>query len=899
MNKHIRSALLVTASILSLTGTAAWSQTAPAADSKGQAAEVDDAGIGEIIVTAQKRSENVQNVPIAVSAFSADALQERGLNGGTDLQLAVPNVSFNDTGYGRFSFQIRGIGSQIQGTSADTGVGVHENNIPLTVNRLPSAEFYDIERIEVLRGPQGTLYGRNSTGGVVNTITASPKSDFGGEVSGEYASFNRVKLNGMLNVPLSDTFAVRAAGVFIDRKGDTFNSGTGEKINSRHIWSTRLSAQWEPSNSFRARAMWEHFDQNDTSGDGKQICAADPGPTSIGGVATNPFTQAMLSRGCLLTSPTDPRNTGAPGAGTTIPGLLGVLVGVLPLNAYTGSTVSTDLHTVNNQTHPTTKAKNDLFSLDLQLKLGDSLTLSSISAYSNDRFNRVTQSLNGTPSAGFFPTPLTPGGSFTDPQVGTATTVRGYALTQTTGKQFSQELRLQSSFDGIFNFNIGGIYIDYKATNDIYFFGNTNTIFSIAQNSPVAVGGSNAGIYIDPNANPDGTGHNYYLASNPYHLKAGALFGEGYFNVTSNLKATLGLRYTHDSKFQETRSIDFLAPGRGFSAITPQRASWGEVTGRFTVDWQPTKDTLVYGSYSRGYKGGGFNPGNLTGTGFNSAFDPEFINAIEFGTKNTLFDRKLMLNLTGFYYDYSGYQISQAVNLTIATQNINAKIKGLEFEAVFQPVRALRFDTQIGYLDTSISNGSSINPFDPTLGDPSVALVRSIDPGSFANLCALPVAALAGVQGAINGGFIPSPAMASLCTGPFAIPGASFGTPVQLKGHQLPYSPHWTLSFGAEYGVDLAADWRATLRADYHYQSASFATMFNTTPDEIKGYGNLNLSLKIASDSNGLEVLGFARNLLDQQAITTIQVGTAQTGYNRIVFGKERTSYGVSITKRF
>jgi outer membrane receptor protein involved in Fe transport len=94
-------------------------------------------------------------------------------------------------------------------------------------------------------------------------------------------------------------------------------------------------------------------------------------------------------------------------------------------------------------------------------------------------------------------------------------------------------------------------------------------------------------------------------------------------------------------------------------------------------------------------------------------------------------------------------------------------------------------------------------------------------------------------------------------------------------------------------------DWRATLRADYHYQSASFATMFNTTPDEIKGYGNLNLSLKIASDSNGLEVLGFARNLLDQQAITTIQVGTAQTGYNRIVFGKERTSYGVSITKRF
>jgi len=890
MKNVMRNAWLVSASVLTMAATPVFAQQAPTESATDT---------NEIIVTAQKRSENVQVVPIAVSAFSATALQSRGLNGGSDLQLAVPNVSFADTGYGRFSFQIRGIGSQIQGTSADTGVGVHENNIPLTVNRLPSAEFYDIERIEVLRGPQGTLYGRNSTGGVVNTITATPKNNFAGEVATEYASFNRVKLNGMLNVPLSDTLAVRAAGVFIRRDGDMLNSGTGQKINSRHVWSTRLTAQWEPSDRFRARAMWEHFDQNDTSGDGKQICAPDNGPTSIGGVATNPFTQAMLSRGCLLTSPTDPRNTGAPGAGTTIPGLLGVLVGVLPLNAYSGSTVSTDIHTVNTQTHPSTIAKNDLVSLDIQAKLGDGLTLSSISAYSSDRFSRVTQSLNGTPSAGFLATPLTPGGSFTDPQEGTATTVRGHALTRTSGKQFSQELRLQSSFDGRFNFNIGGIYIDYKATNDIYFFGNTNTIFSIAQNSPVSVGGSNAGIYIDPNASPDTTGHNYYLASNPYHLKAAALFGEGYYDLTSNLKATVGLRYTHDDKFQETRSIDFLAPGRGFSAITPQRATWGEVTGRFTVDWRPTKDTLVYGSYSRGYKGGGFNPGNLTGTGFNSAFAPEFINAIEFGTKNTLLDRKLMLNLTGFYYDYSGYQIAQAVNLTIATQNIDAKIKGLEFEAVFQPVRNLKFDTQIGYLDTSISNGTSINPFDPTLGNPNVTLVRSIDGASFANLCALPIAALAGVQGAINGGAIPPAAMASLCTGPFAIPGASFGTPVQLKGQQLPYSPHWTFSFGAEYGVDFTADWRATLRADYHYQSNSFATMFNTDADRIKGYGNLNLTLKVASYNNGLEIVGFARNLLDQQAITTIQMGTAQTGYNRTVFGKERTSYGLSISKRF
>lgn len=259
----------------------------------------------------------------------------------------------------------------------------------------------------------------------------------------------------------------------------------------------------------------------------------------------------------------------------------------------------------------------------------------------------------------------------------------------------------------------------------------------------------------------------------------------------------------------------------------------------------------------------------------------------------------MTLNLSGFYYDYSGYQISQAVNLTIATQNIDAKIMGLEFEAVFEPADGLVFDAQVGYLDTSISNGTSINPFDPSLGDPALALVRSIDPGSFANLCVLPVAALAGVQGAINDGIIPSAAMASLCTGQFAIPGASFGTPVQLQGRQLPYSAHLNLSLGAEYGADVTEDWRATVRADYHYQTASFATMFNTFADRIEGYGNLNLSLRFESEDNGLQLNLFARNLLDQQAITTIQMGTAQTGYNRIVFGKERESYGIAATLRF
>ena len=887
MKAPSRAALLISTSLFCVTAMPAIAQEAQT-----------EPQVGEIIVTAQKRAENLQDVPIAVSAFSSDSLQERGLNGGADLQIAVPNVSFGTTGFGRYNFQIRGIGAQIQGLSADTGVGIHENNIPLTVNRLAAAEFYDIERIEVLRGPQGTLYGRNATGGVVNTITATPKHEFAGEISAEYGRYDRKKLSGFINVPIGDTLAVRAAGTWIKRDGNILNVGTGHKVNSTDVWSTRLTGQWDPSDRVSVRAMWEHFEQDDTAGaNAKIICAPDAGPAAIGGVATNPFTQSLLSNGCLNTAATDPRNTGVPASSKTLPGLFGLLFGTTPLDAFAGKTLSRDLHMIEASFDPYQRAKNDLFSLQVELGLGDGLTLTSLSAYSKDRFNAMTTPFGGIATIGFADTPLTPGGVFTDPQLGTSDRLESRTLVRQNAKQYSQELRLQSDFDGKLNFNFGGIYLDYKANEDIIFLANTTTQAALALNA----GG--AGIYIDPLANPDGTGHNYYNNSNPYHLKSGALFGEAYFKATDTFKATLGLRYTNDRKEQVTNPTLLLAPGRGFPDLTPQKVQFEELTGRFTVDWKPevsfTDDTLLYGSFARGYKGGGFNPGATAISGVSASYKPELVNAFEFGTKNSLAGRRITLNLTGFYYDYKGYQVAKFVNQTVSNENIDATVKGLEFEGAYEPVRGLRFDTQIGYLDTKIKDGTSIDSSNRTQGDPTLAQVRSIDTGSFANSCVLPVAVLSAVQAGINAGAIPSGAMGSLCTGPFAVPGASAGIPVQLKGKQLPNAPHWTMSFGAEYSADLGPDWRATLRADYYRQTSSFARIYNTAIDRIGAYSNLNLSLRFASDAQGLEIMGYARNLLDNDAITGIRVGTEETGGERTVFGKDRATYGIMVTKRF
>ena len=159
---HLRSLLIVGASAAAMSTVA----------SPALAQNV----IQELVVTAQKREEALQDVPIAVSAFDQEALQKGKIDGVTNLILAVPNVNFSKGNFTGYNFQIRGIGSKLVAGSGDAGTGIHLNNAPLLSNNLFETEFYDVERVEVLRGPQGTLYGRNATGGVVNMITANPHS---------------------------------------------------------------------------------------------------------------------------------------------------------------------------------------------------------------------------------------------------------------------------------------------------------------------------------------------------------------------------------------------------------------------------------------------------------------------------------------------------------------------------------------------------------------------------------------------------------------------------------------------------------------------------------------------------------------------------------------------------
>ncbi|MBC7667696.1 MAG: TonB-dependent receptor [Gemmatimonadaceae bacterium] len=937
---RIRSLLAMGASMTVLAAVAtaapAFAQTAPQAG--GNVLE-------ELVVTAQKKEEALQDVPIAVSAFSQDSLEAQKIDGGPNLQQAIPNVTFAKGNFtNTFNFAIRGIGNKAVGVSTDGGVGVHENNAPLQSGNLFDAEFFDVERVEVLRGPQGTLYGRNATGGVVNIITAKPTDEFEANIRAEVGNFGTQKVRGMINLPIfGDKLAIRAAGAYLKRDGFVTNTFNNHKVDDRDLYSTRVSVMFNPVDSLRTNFMWEHFNEDDSRARvGKQLCTKDNGPATVGGVPTG-AARAFLTQGCLPASLYGNSAYGTVNTSGTLTGELGNIFGFTSGDTNAGDTASRSLREIETLFDPIYQSKSDIYQFNLAYDLSDKLTFTAMTSYSKGNVYTKLDYNRNVSTVPFNNTPLTPGGVFADPQVGTTNKFTTLDVSSGDSKQFSQEFRLQSAFDGPLNFNIGGIYFDYKTTTDYYVIGNSLTLSALALNfqrtgnpncNPVTLPTNCIGI--DPNATPDGSGHNYYDNRSPYHLKSNALFGELYWQANEKLKFTLGLRRTHDDKRLDVFDTVLLSPGIGLkqSTTTPTAKSvFDELTGRFGFDYKLTDDNLLYAFYSKGYKGGGSNPPAATGSASVKAqFDPEFVNAYEIGSKNTLAGGSVMLNATGFYYDYKGYQISKIVNRTSVNENIDATVYGLELESVWSPIHNLKLNANIGYLHTKIADGvSSIDTMNRTQSNPAYTLVKA-GPGlpnaAVGSNCVLTTAGVATLIAAGAGatvpfacggaavfqGFLATPA----ATGGAGLPagtaaflanatglynyGAGYsieGTTANLSGNDLPNSPHWTTSVGAQYTWDFSGGWSATLRGDYYRQSKQFTRVYNTAYDGLKSWENANITLKVEKPEWGLQFDAYVKNLMDDTPITDAYTTDDSSGLFTNLITLEPRTYGVSIQKSF
>ncbi len=974
----------------------AFAQTAPQADDTSA-----DEGIGEIVVTAQRQSQSLQSVPIAVSAFSAEALDKQQIENASDLQLTLPNVVFSKGNFTGSSFTIRGIGDLCVGTSCDSATAIHVNGSPLFGTRLFETEYFDLERIEVLRGPQGTLFGRNATSGVVNFITAKPDlNGFKASADADYGNFNAYKIKGMVNAALGETIGVRLAGFYQKRDGYTKNLFDNSNIDGRDQYAVRASLRWQPGPDTTLDLMGYYFrEKDDRLRIQKQQCQRDP--TGV--------------LGCL----NNRRDFGKVNTNSGFPSVLGSrevfgLNGIPPaLGLGTGSLYGPDAN-ANFIEPPNVRAVNtdfnpEYFTDEIQAQAHlehkfDTIKVALTGVYQRTRIESrqdynldvagrgpIQGGLNslaflaangiptGIPSPAFVPgsaayfapiaaalIPNGPGGQLCTSNTNSnglgafggdsVCAASPLAFDRSNGKNraWSGEAIISSDFDGSFNFLLGGIYAKSVATNGDYYV----NAFAIDYFASIfgSFGSFGAGLP------PSYLGSPYFRNhTDRFELKSYGIFGEAYLDISDKLKFTAGLRYNNDSKSDRSNSTlaSFLVPysttgdifnspfAAGYDADIgatglpgPQRFrdrtfKFNEITGRAVLDWQISERSLIYASFSRGYKSGGINPAlQVIIPGVTETFAPELIDSFEVGSKNTFANGKLQLNLTGFYYKYKGLQLSRIVARTSINDNVDADIYGFEAEAVIRPTRALQMNMGFSYLHTKVTDNTLfINQRDPSGGVGNSVIVKDI--GQAFN-CA--VVANVGGQATADGfvtavnnninasrgltaanglrGPTPFPSDSNLgaATGAFsscnALEAAAAGTggaitvfgggiPISIKGNELPQAPNYKFSVGAQYTAEMSNGMSIVPRLDLTYTGESYGNIFNGRVNKVDGYAQANAQIQLNGSDDRWYVRAFVQNIFDNNATTGLYLTDQTSGLFTNIFTLEPRRYGIGAGVKF
>jgi len=706
-------------------GALATALASPALAQEGtQTAET--GGIAEIVVTAQKRAENVQDVPIAISAFTAEALSERSVTSVAALSNISPNVTL-DAGTpfsgstAVLSAYIRGIGANDFAFNIDPGVGVYLDGVYLARSVGANQELPDVERIEVLKGPQGTLFGRNTIGGAISIVTHDPGKEFRFKGDITTGRFALIQTRGTVDLPLTDGLGATVSFATKNRKGylqriafpgaENFAStpitnykaagydgiGLGRE-GGDNSWNVRGKIKYNADGAFRATLSADYSDVDQEQLANKLIATT---PNAYGGI----FNVFAGTYNCAIAEPV-PVGTNCGGGPPTF-AYLPAIGGLTSLfNNPTVYGVNTDADTRNNRLPydnrfitndiDTSYANGNNYSklqsyggaLTLEYDLTDTLTVKSITGYRELHWN-VGTDLDNSP-LNFLHT------SFTMNQY-----------------QFSQEVQLLgTALDRKLNYVLGAYY--FKEAGDLHDY------VTFAEGL-LQVDGPN-----------DLSTKNY------------AFFGQIDWRITEQFGITVGGRYTHEDKefegFQSDANgltykiLNFLAGiGAGppaCASITPitdacriaagfpnagqplryyiagtQVKKFNNFSPKIGVQFHPNDDVMIYGSWSKGYKTGGWTTRLSNPLPTAPDFDEEKATTYELGVKSTLIARRLQVNAALFQTNYKGIQLNFQQGVSPTIQNAgDARIRGFEIEMTAAPFDALTINASVGYLDAKYTD---------------------------------------------------------------------------------------------------------------------------------------------------------------------------------------------------
>ena len=645
-------------------GTPAAAQDSPA----GTSADEDESGGNTILVTARRREESLQETPVAISAFSAETLENRQIQQTQDLERITPSLQFKPAGQlsGNSSASvafIRGVGQLDPTAAVDPGVGVYVDEVYVGRAVGSTIEFGDIASVEVLRGPQGTLFGRNTIGGAILVRTREPEfGEFSGRARVRAGSDDLIEGFAALNLPLGETAAARVSAGFRKRDGYVIRTFDGLDLGNEDVLTLNGAFRWEPSSRFelQLRADYTNRDENGA-------------PFTFAGINETAPVAAIVSVAA-----------GCPGA--TIP--FAPLVPGDPRFGAPSVPMIDDPRCANdfqargdfrNGGTAAVLSESEIWGVSgtARYELTDSLTLKSITAYRSTESRGIRDADN-------------------TPFVMITTDVGGES------DQFSQELQLQYE-RGIVSAILGGYYFD----EDTF---ERATVPLAFPPSPPVIGSMLAG----------GPGSRDLQLSN-LETRSLAAFGEVSVEVLDGLELSGGLRYTEDRKTYQGTVLNLfpasqpdpsplptLAIPEGgplFIFSRPYRDKFSALTGSASVRYEFTDWLNGYASYSTSFKSGGFNtrynappPGNVP-----VPFDEETVESFELGAKMDFGDATL--NLAAFRANYDDIQLIFRQGVVPLLFNAGeARIQGFEAELGYHPRGGLSFDAGISILDDDIQS---------------------------------------------------------------------------------------------------------------------------------------------------------------------------------------------------
>lgn len=705
----------------------------------------DGSTLQTVVVSAEKRLTTLDKTPEAVSAISGNRLAEMGAGGIEDVVGLVPNVSFS-TAFGTAKLNIRGIGYNY----GDPGVATYVDGSYVSDLSSANTGLFDLQRVEVLRGPQGALYGRNATGGAVNYVSALPNAKFQGQASVLFGNHGRQEAEGFVTGALGGSTSARLSFQVKEHDGYTRNTIAGQSYGP--------------------------------------VIPGFPGtvaPDRVDDLKTKAFRLQTLT------------DLGSAGTLRLIAGYhreddVGSLYAVLPQAAQNslylfGVSPSSD-RTVTSSNGQSTLVDATSFQAIYERQFGaNTLT--------------VTASQRKTRSAFFSDGDATP------------------ALVSTTllsgdSTDRSIDVHLASDSTATLQWLVGLTYLDVKAHASNEF----NQKLSLKMFNPLAP--AVASVPSSQRLGGDSS------------TKSSAAYADLRYALSPALALRAGIRVSRDDKDVSEFQTNVLT--QVTRTATPS-GGWSSTPGNIGLEWAPSKDTLVYGKLSHGFKAGAINVGLLQPT----VVEPETVTSTEIGAKTSFLDRRGALSVALFGSTYKNYQMFQITALSAALINApKARISGVEAELLLRPIPSLTLGLTVGLMDptfTEFSNTSSRNP-------------------------AAGVQNLAGKQ------------------------------LINVSKSQASVSADWSQSFGA---------YTATLRGDYVWRDKFYFTEFNDADVMQPAFGVLNLSASIRPTAGAWKLYAQVRNATDTMAYTNLTVsGTPNAGHRTASYIAPRT-YGVGVQLSF